>query len=100
MQQVTSYIPTNFKSSKKASRKTYFATIGSKYQIVIPKEIRQEMNIKPGQKLYVDASGDGTINLIVPPKNWSDQNFGALKKDWQGINMTGEVERIRNESET
>lgn len=99
MQPVTSY-PTSIKYPRKTSRKTSYATVGSKYQIVIPKEIRQEMNLKPGQKLYIDAADDGTIYLMVPPQNWSEQNFGALKKYWKGINMIEEVEKIRNESET
>lgn len=98
MQILESYIPNITNHSKKTSRKAYYATIGSKYQIVIPKGIRQEMNIKPGQKLYIDATPDGTVYLIVPPPNWSNQNFGALKKYWKGINMIEEVERIRNES--
>lgn len=84
---------------KRNRRKIYYATIGTKYQIVIPKEIRQQLKIKPGSKLNVDALDEQTIELRVVPKNWSDQNYGALKKYWQGIDMTEEVEKIRNESD-
>lgn len=100
MQQIILPIPTRKKYSKKVIKKTYSATIGSKYQMVIPKEIRKEMNIKPGDKLYIDTVDNNTIYLIVPQKNWADQNYGALKKYWQGINMIEEVEKIRNESES
>lgn len=83
---------------KRNRRKIHYATIGTKYQIVIPKEIRQQLKIEPGSKLNVDALDEHTIELRVVPKNWSDANFGALKKYWQGIDMIGEVEKIRNES--
>ena len=33
-------------------------TISPKYQIVIPKEIRQKLKLKPGQKLQVIQIGD------------------------------------------
>ena len=36
-------------------------TVSSKYQIVIPKAVRKQLDIKPGQKLQVSASDDGTI---------------------------------------
>lgn len=91
-------VPNKNKYPKKVIKK-YSATIGSKYQMVIPKEIRKEMNIKPGDKLYVDAVNNDTIYLIIPQKNWAERNYGALKKYWKGIDMASEVEKIRNESE-
>jgi AbrB family looped-hinge helix DNA binding protein len=33
-------------------------TISPKYQIVIPKEIRQKLKLKPGQKLQIIQIGD------------------------------------------
>jgi len=33
-------------------------TISPKYQVVIPKEIREKIKIKPGQKLQVISIGD------------------------------------------
>ena len=39
------------------------ATISSKYQIVIPKGVRQEVPIRVGQVLHVIAKG-GVITLI------------------------------------
>jgi AbrB family looped-hinge helix DNA binding protein len=35
--------------------------VSPKYQIVIPKAVRKQLNIKPGQKMRVDATADGTI---------------------------------------
>jgi len=39
-------------------------TISPKFQVVIPKEIRQKLNLKPGQKLQVIQLGD-RIEFIV-----------------------------------
>lgn len=97
MQQILGYFPTKNRYLRKVSKKTYTATIGSKYQMVIPKEIRWEMNLRSGDKLYLEAVDDNTINLTVPQKNWADQNYGALKKYWKEINMVKEVEKIRDE---
>ncbi len=52
--------------------------ISSKFQIVIPKEIRKSMNLKPGQRLQL-VERDGTIEIrpILTP----DQLIGYLKGD-------------------
>ena len=38
-------------------------TLSSKYQIVIPREVREKMNLKPGQKIVV-IEKDGVVHLI------------------------------------
>jgi AbrB family looped-hinge helix DNA binding protein len=40
-------------------------TVSPKFQIVIPKEIRQKLKIKPGQKLQVFQSGSRIEYIIV-----------------------------------
>lgn len=40
-------------------------TVSPKFQIVIPKEIRQKLDIKPGQKLQVFQSGSRIEYIIV-----------------------------------
>jgi AbrB family looped-hinge helix DNA binding protein len=42
-------------------------TISPKFQIVIPKEIRERLRLKPGQKLYI-LSLQGSLRLIVPQR--------------------------------
>ena len=39
------------------------ATLSSKYQLVIPKEIRKETGVKSGEKMIIIAK-DGIINII------------------------------------
>ncbi|MAA73229.1 MAG: AbrB family transcriptional regulator [Salinisphaeraceae bacterium] len=41
--------------------------VSSKYQVVIPKEVRESMDLKPGQEVQV-VELDGIIHLI-PVKN-------------------------------
>jgi AbrB family looped-hinge helix DNA binding protein len=38
-------------------------TLSSKYQIVIPLDVRARMNLKPGQKVVV-VEKDGVVHLI------------------------------------
>jgi AbrB family looped-hinge helix DNA binding protein len=54
-------------------------TVSPKFQVVIPKEIRQKLNLKPGQKLQVIQLGDRIEYIIL--KNIKDAR-GFLK----GIN--------------
>lgn len=42
-------------------------TISSKYQVVIPRDIRKQFNLKPGQKiLFIPYNGTLRV-VIVPP---------------------------------
>jgi len=47
-----------------------YTSVSSKYQVVIPKEVRERLAMKPGQKLIVYERG-GVIHLIpkMPVKN-------------------------------
>ena len=38
-------------------------TVSSKFQVVIPQEVRQKMKLKPGQKVVV-IEKDGVVHLI------------------------------------
>jgi len=45
-------------------------TVSSKYQVVIPLDVRERMNLKPGQKVIV-IEKDGVVHLI-PEKSMKD----------------------------
>ncbi len=55
-------------------------TISSKYQIVIPKELRRELKLKPGQKLSMHKNSAG--GLTVEPNSVVDQYYGSMKGAW------------------
>ena len=38
-------------------------TLSSKYQVVIPQDVRERMELKPGQKIVV-VEKDGVVHLI------------------------------------
>jgi len=42
-------------------------TISSKYQIVIPREVREQFNLKPGQKIMFITYQKSIRLVFVPP---------------------------------
>jgi AbrB family looped-hinge helix DNA binding protein len=63
-------------------------TVSPKFQVVIPRKIRQSLGIRPGQKVQVIRYGD-RIELI--PLKAVQETRGFLK----GIDTTVERERDR-----
>jgi AbrB family looped-hinge helix DNA binding protein len=41
-------------------------TISSKYQVVIPRDVRKQFNLKPGQKLMF-IPYNGTLRVVIVP---------------------------------
>ena len=54
-------------------------TVSSKYQILIPKEVRHNLHIKPGNKLQVFSYNDRIEIIPIKPLN-------KLKGSLKGIN--------------
>jgi AbrB family looped-hinge helix DNA binding protein len=59
-------------------------TISSKYQVVIPREVREQFNLKPGQKV-VFIPYNGTLRVVVVPP--IEKARGMLKG--MNVNMDG-----------
>jgi len=51
-------------------------TVGTKGQIVIPKEARELLGIRPGDTLLLLA--DGARGLAIPPKDTMDAVMGQI----------------------
>jgi AbrB family looped-hinge helix DNA binding protein len=60
-------------------------TVSPKFQVVIPKDIREAMHLRPGQKLKV-IEYEGRIELIP------DREISELKGFLKGINTEFERE--------
>jgi AbrB family looped-hinge helix DNA binding protein len=45
------------------------ATVSSKYQIAIPREVRDRMGLRPGQKVAFIATIDGVMMVPVPERD-------------------------------
>lgn len=70
--------------------------ISDKYQIVIPKNEREKLNLKRGQKIVVYTIGS---HLVLSPESHSyTEKLAGLGKDlWQGIDALEYVKKERKE---
>jgi AbrB family looped-hinge helix DNA binding protein len=46
------------------------ATLSSKNQIVVPREAREALGVRPGDKLLIVVRGD-TVLILPRPESWS-----------------------------
>jgi AbrB family looped-hinge helix DNA binding protein len=67
------------------------ATVSSKNQIVIPREAREALGVKPGDKLLVVPHGDGVI-LLQKPKS----HRAALRGLARGVYPAGYLQKERD----
>lgn len=73
-------------------------TVGSKYQVVIPKEVRNKIKgLKPGSKVIVKSLDKQTITIKKVEKSWLERTRGLMKDAWRGIDTTKYLEDLRNE---
>ena len=56
-------------------------TISSKYQVVIPRLIREQFNLKPGQKIMFIAYNNTLRVVIVPPIEDAEGIFEGIDTD-------------------
>ena len=56
-------------------------TVSSKYQVVIPKEVRRKLQVKPGQRLTVFLKA-GSISLVC------DRPLRSLRGIARGLDVT------------
>jgi len=56
-------------------------TISSKYQVVIPRDIREQFNLKPGQKIVFIPYGNSLRVVIVPPIEEAHGIFPGIDTD-------------------
>lgn len=79
----TSYYDTIFDKDSMAT-----VTISPKFQVVIPKEIRERLNLRPGAK--VEAVLDGDRVILIPLRDVRE-----LRGYLRGIDTTVERDRDR-----
>ena len=68
--------------------------VSSKYQIVIPREAREKLNLKAGDRLIIKANNEKII-IYPQPKSYAKYALGLGKEIWQGIDATEYVKRER-----
>jgi len=74
------------------------ATVGTKNQIVIPKEIRQQIKgLKPGSKVKIYSLDKNTVAMKLEPSDWVAETYGMMKEAWADIDPIEEVRKMREE---
>ena len=58
-------------------------TISSKYQVVIPREVREQFNLKPGQKIMFMPYNNVLHVVIVPSIKQARGMFKGINTDIQ-----------------
>lgn len=73
-------------------------TIGPKYQVVIPKEVRQRCaNFRKGARVRVYPLDDATLAIKLEDGNWAESQYGVLEDYWKGIDVAKELKKTRDE---
>lgn len=67
--------------------------VGGRYQVVVPKEIREAINLKPGDYLEVKIV-DGAV-VMVPQTSYTSRLFGKHREVWQEEDAVAYVRRER-----
>ncbi|MGD9138520.1 MAG: AbrB/MazE/SpoVT family DNA-binding domain-containing protein [Desulfobacterales bacterium] len=71
------------------------ATVGKRYQVVIPLKERKKLNIKPNSKVEVTAEKDKLVIYLISPAS-----FRGIGRDLSDeIDATDYVKKIRREWE-
>ena len=70
--------------------------LSKKYQIAIPKSIRNKIGLSVGDILIIDVSKD-KINLIPKPKNYTEYTNNLHSEIWKNTNID---KYIRDERES
>ena len=69
------------------------ATVGKRYQVVIPQKERQKLNIKPNSKVEIEVEGE---RLIIYPLSTSRLRGIGLEIN-EGTDATAYVKKLREE---
>lgn len=76
-------------------------TVSSKYQLVVPREVRKRMGLKPGQKVRIKKVTQNAVTFEKQPsmQELLDKSAGTMKNaPWQkkGIDAAEWVRRQRD----
>lgn len=73
-------------------------SVSTKYQVVIPKEVRRRIEVKPGQKLNVNLVGDQIILSPARPEvklNWPEDHYRQLRGIWKASEIDKYIKEER-----
>lgn len=64
--------------------KAAIVKVNAKYQITIPKSVREELNLKAGDRLLLDVQ-DGMMVLIPEPTSYTEKLQGLGSEIWKSV---------------
>lgn len=73
--------------------------VSTKYQVVIPRAIRKKIQIKPGQKMNVNMSGNQIIlssSIARTKLEWPKDHLKKLKDPWKNTDRKQYLNEERN----
>ena len=68
--------------------------VSKKFQVVIPKEVRRNVNLSAGDQLIVKVE-DGNIIMVPKPKNYTKHMHGLHKRIWRSVSVEKYIEGER-----
>ena len=68
--------------------------LSSKYQIVIPRQVRQQLDLRAGDGLLVEISGR-TVVLVPRPRSYTARLRGLHKDVWRDVDAAAYVREER-----
>lgn len=68
--------------------------VSKKYQVVVPKQAREALNIGQGDELVVSIR-DGQVILKPKPRSYTEHMRGLHKNLWKDVEATKYVEKER-----
>lgn len=72
------------------------STISAKYQVVIPKELRSRLSLKPGQKVRLSQNKAG--NIVIDTSLQTNKLYGSMKGAW-GRDSNKYLRELRDEAD-
>ena len=70
--------------------------VSSRYQIAVPKRVRDQLKIKQGDHLLVEVRGSVVI-LLPEPHDYVSHMAGLHKDVWQGVDTADYIRQERDE---
>lgn len=68
--------------------------VGKRYQVVLPKKVRQRLDLHEGDVLLVEVSRGGIL-LIPRPKSYTAHLSGLHREVWKDLDVDDYLERER-----
>lgn len=71
-----------------------YVKLSSKYQITIPKDVRDALGLEAGDKLYVGREGDKLVLRPLPKiKGPTEKLYGSVRGDKDAVEAVREFRR-------